>query len=149
VKEDLRVDDGSAHEIGVVFAEDVFPCVLVDRVADVEVADERCAQETGDIGVVHAICYDSQIHIPTFTDEKRRTGAIPINFKGIYLSILRVIDDTVLCNRISDPPGKIVHVVCEVSLIPDVRHDLGSGVQVAGEHHVGRDEELIDRAIQH
>ena len=42
-----------------------------------------------------------------------------------------------------------MHVIGEVSLAPDVGHDLGSGVQVAREHHVGWDEELIDRATQH
>ena len=55
-REDLRVDDKSTHEIGVVLAEDVFSCVLIDGIADVEVADERCAEKTGDVCIVHAIC---------------------------------------------------------------------------------------------
>lgn len=55
-REDLRVDDRSAHEIRVIFAEDVFSCVLVNRITDVEVADERCAEKTGDVCIVHAIC---------------------------------------------------------------------------------------------
>lgn len=49
-------DDGAAHHVRVVFAEDVSARVLVDRVAGAEVADEGGAEERRDVGVVHAVC---------------------------------------------------------------------------------------------
>lgn len=54
-KEILRVNNRTAHEIGVVFAEDEFSCVLVHRIGDVEVTEEWCTEKTGDIGIIHSI----------------------------------------------------------------------------------------------
>jgi hypothetical protein len=38
-----------------------------------------------------------------------------------------------------------MHLVCEVALTTDGSHDGRCGVQVSGEHHIGWDEELVDR----
>jgi hypothetical protein len=44
----------------------------------------------------------------------------------------------------SDTLCEIVHVVGEVSLSTHRSHNGGSGIQIPGEHHVGRNEELED-----
>lgn len=51
------VDDGAAHHVRVVFAEDALARVLVDWVAGVEVADEGRAEERWNVRVVHAVCW--------------------------------------------------------------------------------------------
>jgi hypothetical protein len=57
---DERGENGAAHEIGVVFAQDEFACVLVDGIAGIQVAEEWSGEETWDIGVVHSIyCFPS------------------------------------------------------------------------------------------
>jgi len=52
---EVRVYDGTAHEIGVIFAEDEFSRVLIDGIANVEVAEEGGTEETWDVGVIHAV----------------------------------------------------------------------------------------------
>jgi hypothetical protein len=54
---DERVDDGATHEVGVVFAKNELSGVLVNLVACIKVAEERGAEQTGDVGVVHDVFY--------------------------------------------------------------------------------------------
>lgn len=49
-----------------------------------------------------------------------------------------------LGNCVPDIGRKVVHVVCYVPLGAYICHDLGRGVEISGEHHIGWDEELID-----
>lgn len=51
----LRIDDRPTHEIRIIFTKDEFSRVLVHRVVDVKIAKEWCAEETWDVGIVHAI----------------------------------------------------------------------------------------------
>jgi hypothetical protein len=57
VRRSVRVDDGAAHEIRVVLAKDELAGVLVDAVGNVEEAEERSAEQTRDIGVIHKIAW--------------------------------------------------------------------------------------------
>jgi hypothetical protein len=52
---DERVDDGTTHEIRIIFAEDEVSSILIYSIADIEVPYERRAEERGDIGVIHSI----------------------------------------------------------------------------------------------
>ena len=53
----VRSDYRATHEIGVVLAKDELAGVLVDAVGNVEEAEERGAEQTGDVGVVHEITW--------------------------------------------------------------------------------------------
>ena len=54
-RRNARIDDRTAHEVRVVFAEDELAGVLVNTVRHIKVAKKRGAEQTGDIGVVHEI----------------------------------------------------------------------------------------------
>jgi len=78
-------------------------------------------------------------------ERSERTGTKSVNFKSVDLSIHGIAYDSVSGDGSTDTGGKIVHLVCEVALTTDGSHDGRCGVQVSGEHHVGWDEELINR----
>ena len=53
----VRVDDGTTHKIGVIFAENQLSCVLIHVIVLVEVAEKGGAEQRGDIGIVHYVFY--------------------------------------------------------------------------------------------
>lgn len=125
-----RIDDGSAHEIRVVGAEDEGPRGLVDGVVGVEVGEERGGQQARDVGVVHEVA-----------------GAVAINFVGVENAMDRVVDNAVSGDGVAELGGEKGHVLREGGLGAEGVYDLRGGVQVVGEHHVGGDEELEDCCV--
>jgi hypothetical protein len=79
--------------------------------------------------------------------KREHTRTKTINFKCVDLAISRIVHDPVLGDGGPDTGGEVVHVVCEVPLPAYGGHDVRCGVEVPGEHHVCRDEELVDRAF--
>lgn len=51
------------------------------------------------------------------------TRSIAVNLIGVNLTVLWIVDDTVLGNGIMDATREVVHVVCQVTLITDLCHD--------------------------
>ena len=53
-----------------------------------------------------------------------RTRTETINLEGVHLAVAWVVHDPVSGDGCTDATGKVVHVICQVSLAPDVGHDL-------------------------
>ena len=124
------VDYRAAHEIWVVRTQHDLARVLVDVVSAVEIAVDGGGEQARDVGVVH------DIH-----------GAVAIDLVDVDAAVVRVVADAVCANSVLKRPRKAVHLVCKVALAAKLLDDFGGGGEVAGEHHVGGDEELVDRCV--
>lgn len=124
------IDDRPTHKVRVIGAEDEGPRGLVDEVVSVKVAEERGGQQARDVGVVHKIA-----------------GPVTIDFVGVEPAVDGVVDDAVSGDGVAELGRETGHVLREGGLGAQRGHDLGGGVQVVGEHHVGGDEELEDGGV--
>jgi hypothetical protein len=52
-----RINHGTTHKVWIVLAENKVAGVLVDGVSDIQISDKWSAEETGDVCVVHAVCF--------------------------------------------------------------------------------------------
>ena len=77
------IDDGAAHEVGVVGAQQDRPGGLVDAVVLAQVADEGRGEEGGDVGVVHD-----------------GPAAVAVEFVGVHVVVAvdGVGEDAVFCD---------------------------------------------------
>jgi hypothetical protein len=75
------------------------------------------------------------------------TRSVAINLKRIDLTISGMRYNAILRDSGPNPACKIVHVICRVSLVSNLGHDLRSRIEISSKHHVGWDKELIDRPV--
>ena len=105
---------------------------MVDGVRAVEVADEGGAEKGRDVAVVHDVA-----------------AAVAVDFEGVDGAVDGVCDDAVGCNGRAEGGRERDHIVGEVCVgaVAEGGQDLGGGVEVVREHHVGGDEELVDCCV--
>jgi hypothetical protein len=53
----LRINNGTSHEVWIAFTQNEVSRVLVDGIANIEVAKERGTQKTRNVCIIHAVCY--------------------------------------------------------------------------------------------
>lgn len=124
------IDDRPTHEVQVIGAENESPRGLVDGVVCIQVGEERSGQEARDIGVIHQVA-----------------GAVTVDFVGVERAVDGVVDDAVCGDGVAELGGEAGHILREGGLGAQRGDDLGGGVEVVGEHHVGGDEELEDGRV--
>ena len=124
-------DDRPLHEIRVVLTEHGFPRSLIRLIVHIHEPEERRAEQTGDVRVVHDI-----------------PASVPVDFVRIDLPF------AVRVQGRHAPPidcflqllGKDVHLVGEL-VFPDCRGDRGRRAQILREHHVRGDKTLVDVGV--
>lgn len=130
VRPSNRADHRSTHEVRIIRAQDQCTSVLVRFVIDVEIAVERSSEQRRDIGVVH----DVLTHIA-------------IDFIRVEAAIFLGSRDRMRLDRLTETLGQFAHLLGKLILATDQSHDLCTWLEVGGEHHVARDQELEYRGV--
>ncbi len=75
----------------------------------------------------------------------RDNSAEAVYLVGVYVSVDRVVNTAMSLHAHADALGKVGHALGQTLVL--ALHDRGAAGQVAREHHVGRDEELVDAGV--
>ena len=124
-----RTDDGPAHEVRVVGAQDEAASVLIRLVILVEVADERRSEKGWNVGIVHDVL-----------------AGVAIDLEGVDIAVLGVVHLAVLLNRIAQVGSHGAHLLGKIVLTNGCGN-VRAVRQIAAKHHVAGDQELEDRRI--
>jgi hypothetical protein len=65
-----RINHGTTHKVWVVLAENEVAGVLVDGVSDIQISDKWSTEKTGDVCVVHAVCFKNLANQTRIWDEE-------------------------------------------------------------------------------